>query len=135
MKSYLYSAGLVAVVATPTMAAEQLTDNQMDQITAGWMLSAPQAAAHMMPGMTTSGAAKTQAQLAPAASPPEIAAKPAPVAPTTAATQPAFEVIVNSQGVFITHQGAIDLATLAILPNSAFTVTSSANTIVLSVPH
>jgi hypothetical protein len=101
----------------------------------------------MMPGMTTSGAAKTQAQLAHGASPPEIAAKPAPVAPTTAATQPApvapttaatqpaFEVIVNNQGVFITHQGAIDLATLAILPNSAFTVTSSANTIVLSVPH
>jgi hypothetical protein len=29
MKSYLYAAALAAVVATPTMAAEQLTDNQI----------------------------------------------------------------------------------------------------------
>jgi hypothetical protein len=101
MNSYLYAAALAAVVATPTMAAEQLADNQMDQVTAGW---------DTMPGITITVVI---------------------VMPTTG--QQPFETIVNNQGVFITHQGSIDLATLANLPNSRFTVTANANTIVLSV--
>ena len=114
MKLYLYAAVLSMAVATPAIAAEQLTDNQMDQVTAGWMPSAHQVVACMVPGMSTAGVGTP--------------------ASTATAAQPSFEVIVNNQGVFLTHQGSIDLATLAALPSSAFTVTSNANTIVLSTP-
>jgi hypothetical protein len=129
MKSYLYAAALVAVVATPTMAAEQLTDNQMDQVSAGWVPSGLQEAARRMPDVL-SGLQEVLSGLQEVLSGLQEAARRMPDM-----TQPSFEVIVNNQGVFITHQGSIDLATLATLPNSAFTVTSNANTIVLSVLH
>ena len=115
MKSYLYAAALAAVVATPAIAAEQLTDNQMDHVTAGNQPSFEVVVNNQGVFITHQGSIDLAM----------LATLPNQMDHVTAGNQPSFEVVVNNQGVFITHQGSIDLAMLATLPNSAFTVTSN----------